>query len=123
MKQRNNLFPLNDALRVCAGILALILIFLSYLADTHIQTGISYYLQKNFFLFSMCLGGILLILGLFTRVAAMTMIIGVWAGYFTQLLGSSLLIPVSFTLVLLGVSVRGAGYYTIQNLFSERKNS
>jgi hypothetical protein len=120
MKQRNNLFPLNDVLRVCAGILALILIFLSYLADTHLKTGLIFTIEKSYFIFSMSLGGVLLIIGLFSRIAAMAMIAGVWAGYFTQLLGSSLLIPLSFTLVLIGVSIRGAGSYAIQNMLSQR---
>jgi hypothetical protein len=113
---------LSDVLRVCAGILALILIFLSYLADPHTQSGLLSYLEKSYFIFGMGFGGLLLIIGLYTKIAAPLMLVAVWAGFAAQLLGSGWLIPVSFSMVLIGVTLKGPGQYTFEALFKRRSS-
>ncbi len=114
--QEKGIFPLQDIMRVSAGILALIILLLSYMADSHVDKGVLGYIFKSYFAFSMALGGIMLILGSFVRIAAGIMIAGLWMGYYAMLLGNSLLIPVSFTLVLLGVIIKGPGRFTITRM-------
>lgn len=105
-------FPLQDVVRVLAGILALVILLLSYIGDAHVNLGVSGYICKSAFAFSMSLGAVLLIIGSFSRIAAGVMIAGLWMGYYAMLLGTSLLIPASFSLVLLGVVINGPGRYT-----------
>jgi hypothetical protein len=50
------------------------------------------------------------------------MILGIWAGYASMVLGASLLIPVSFTFVLIGVSIKGPGYYTVNSVWNKRNS-